>query len=164
MPRIPFTSSPMRPRCADIGNICRRRDIVRPPADLWPRRQDLGLSTPSGSFLFGVPLMNIFNFVHNPQNCGFHTYASNSGLVLLTWFFVYLDGGERPFCEIVSDWLAASLQTIRRLVRIWQSYDREIGQWRSCLMTPIPGQQNQRHKLHLCKWWEHPYPMKDTWT
>ena len=36
MPRIPFTSSPMRPRCVDIGNICRRRDIVRPPADLWP--------------------------------------------------------------------------------------------------------------------------------
>ena len=38
MPRIPYSSSPMPSRCADIGNI--GRDIVRPPVDLWPWHYD----------------------------------------------------------------------------------------------------------------------------
>ena len=38
MPRIPYSSSPVPSRCADIGNI--GRDIVRPPVDLWPWHYD----------------------------------------------------------------------------------------------------------------------------
>ena len=38
MPIIPYSSSPMPSRCADIGNI--GRDIVRPSVDLWPWHYD----------------------------------------------------------------------------------------------------------------------------